>query len=46
VINNLATTPWWDRIAILNASQTTKPLGLNWNRSCKTCGIKVHHPVA
>jgi hypothetical protein len=45
-INNSATIPWWDHIAILNTSQTTKPLGLDWNRSCKPCGIKVSHPFA
>jgi hypothetical protein len=34
-------TAWWDRIALLNASEIAKPLGLRWNRNCKTCGIQV-----
>ncbi|KAJ7843952.1 hypothetical protein B0H13DRAFT_1731504, partial [Mycena leptocephala] len=33
-------TAWWDRIALLNASEIAKPLGLRWNRNCKICGIQ------
>lgn len=25
---------WGDRVAILNTAQTTKPIGLTWNRNC------------
>ncbi|KAJ7914136.1 hypothetical protein B0H13DRAFT_1873214 [Mycena leptocephala] len=38
-----SSAPWWERVAILNTSQTAKPLGLLWNRNCKICGIKVLH---
>lgn len=38
---NHANDRWWDRVAILNTSQTPTSLGLRWNRCCKTCGIKV-----
>ncbi|KAJ7840778.1 hypothetical protein B0H13DRAFT_2366007 [Mycena leptocephala] len=31
---------WWERIAVLNTSETSKPLSLRWNRVCKICGIK------
>ncbi|KAJ7900860.1 hypothetical protein B0H13DRAFT_2516261 [Mycena leptocephala] len=34
-----STTNWWDRIGILNRSQSTPPLRLQWNRTCKICGI-------
>ncbi|KAJ7842375.1 hypothetical protein B0H14DRAFT_3139936, partial [Mycena olivaceomarginata] len=38
--NRHSNSPWWERITILNTSQTAKPLGLLWNRNCKICGIK------
>ncbi|KAJ7933508.1 hypothetical protein B0H13DRAFT_1592296 [Mycena leptocephala] len=36
-----AEPPWWDRVTVLNASQNSRPLGFQWNRVCKLCGIKV-----
>jgi hypothetical protein len=33
---------WWINVARLNSSEhIVKPLRLNWNRTCKYCGIKV-----
>lgn len=33
---------WWINVARLNSSEhVVKPLRLNWNRTCKYCGIKV-----
>ncbi|KAJ7914220.1 hypothetical protein B0H13DRAFT_449161 [Mycena leptocephala] len=37
---NVENTKWWERVAVLNTSQTAPFLGLRWNRVCKTCGIK------
>jgi hypothetical protein len=36
-------TQWWDRVAILNKSETAQPLGLTWNRKCRICGVTVRH---
>jgi hypothetical protein len=35
------TDRWWDRVSQLNSSQVSKLLGLQWNRVCRHCGIKV-----
>jgi hypothetical protein len=35
--------PWWDHIARLNSGAMKPSVGLQWNRNCKNCGIKVRH---
>lgn len=32
---------WWDFVAKLNSSNAKIPMRLQWNRSCKHCGVKV-----
>ncbi|KAJ7940108.1 hypothetical protein B0H13DRAFT_1850298 [Mycena leptocephala] len=38
--NSNSPDKWWDRVAIPNASQTVRSLGVQWNRKCKICGIE------
>ncbi|KAJ7934949.1 hypothetical protein B0H13DRAFT_1854655 [Mycena leptocephala] len=44
--NSNSPDKWWDRVAIHNASQTVRSLGVQWNRKCKICGIKVRSPFS
>ena len=40
-----AKTQWWDQVAVLNASQSSKPLGLRWNRVSRYAINSVSHTL-